>query len=439
MKNITPIIFILLMLSSSFAAASCRLTAISQTEDGRTAIIPFGKVNLNDTYLQPVGTLLASVVVPPTNYTYGGANASSVLWECDKSDLDSIYFLVATNGDDRVGGFYDIGNKDGMKDVYATWFAYTGLKLTMSGVTLTRYWNKVPITSYATTDNGKIQIRLQDIPPLLAELYRVSSIPENSAASNYCAGRGTGGLGYATATGINYSCTQPNAYIQLSGDSNVSFSFARDRTGQDSAYSFLFWGADNGFGYGMRTANSLYQNPTCVARNVTPVVLFPTMSVTQLEEGATTSANFTVQVECNNSAVSGVNNYQTAIGFQVSPGAYNAAQQLGLVNANGGVSYLVSDNYFSNEMAHGVGIKIKNSLNKEMLFVGQPGTVSLTTPGGNNAGWYPVLDGATYSNSNASGYSTYNQTMTATLGKLPGQTVTAGKIYATSYVLVKMQ
>lgn len=65
----------------------------------------------------PVGTVLGKAIVPPTNYTYGSATAASVLWECDASDLPNIYFLVATNGDDRVGGYWDLGAQDGMPNV----------------------------------------------------------------------------------------------------------------------------------------------------------------------------------------------------------------------------------------------------------------------------------------------------------------------------------
>lgn len=114
------LLFACLTLFSLRAGASCSVTGVTQTEDYNVAPIPFGKINLTDTYLQPVGTMLASIVVPPTNYTTGGANGASVLWECDAADLPNIYFLVATNGDDRVGGFYDIGTVDGLSDVYAT-------------------------------------------------------------------------------------------------------------------------------------------------------------------------------------------------------------------------------------------------------------------------------------------------------------------------------
>ncbi|MCS3407303.1 fimbrial protein [Serratia sp. AKBS12] len=434
-------ILILTVLSLS-AYAACTKTSVPQTEDGYTAIIPFGKINLTDAYFLPPGSHISTVIVPPTNYTTGGASGSSVLWECDAADLPGIYFLVATNGDDRVGGFYDIGAPDGLTDVYATWFAYVGLKQTMAGVTLTRYWKKIPVSSYATTGNGKIQIRLQDIPPLQAELYRISTLPATGARSAYCGNNNSdgAGIGYASSTGRIYSCIQPNAYIQLAGDASVSILFAHDKPGEDSATRFLFWGADNGFGYGMRVANKLYANPTCVARNARPVVMLPTVTVAELEAGNSSNANFTVRVECNNSATSGVADTQTALGFQVSEGAYSAALSMGLVNANGGVRALLSDNYFSPGIAKGVGIFLSYSGDSgiPMTLIGQPGIATLT-PGGNAAGWYPVKKGATPEGTSISGYTYYTYNFIATLKKLDGQTVTPGKVHATASVLVKMQ
>lgn len=434
----------LLLVVAAPGWSRCTRTGASQTEDGVSAIIPFGKINLASSYFFPPGAMLASVVVPPTNYTYGGATGASLLWECDVADLPNIYFLVATNGDDRVGGYYDIGAADGLNDVYATWFAYVGIRQTMAGVTLTRHWKKVSVTSYATSGT-KVQIRLQDIPPLQAELYRISSLPGTSAASYYCGNNNRDGSGirFASAAGQVYTCIQPNAYIQLAGDSNVSFAFSHDMPGEDSASHYRFWGADNGFGYGLRQGNKLYSNPTCVARSVTPFVRLPTLSVVDANAGLGSSAPFTLRVECDDNVMgnmSGVNDRQTALGFQVSEGAYSAAQSLGLVNADGGVSALVSDNYFSPGMAKGVGIYIENSRDpgKPMTFIGQPGLASLT-PGGNKAGWYPVLLGAELAGSSQAGYSNYDYTFIATLRKLNNQTVKAGKVRATAYVLVKMQ
>ena len=428
------VVSLLLLCAASSSWGSCkRATSSLQADSAYSALIPFGKINLTDTYFMPPGSLLDSVVVPSTNYTTRGATGSTVLWECDEEDLPDIYFLIATNGDDRVGGNVDIGGPDGLTDVYATWFAYVGIRQTMSGVVVTHIWQKIPITTYATSGD-KIQIRLQDIPPLQAELFRVSSLPPTGIAS-FCSG-----IAYASTSGTLYSCTEPNSYIQLSGNDNVSFSFGHDQPGDDCATKYKFWGSDNGFGYGMRTANKLYSNPTCVARSVTPLVMFPPLSVDQLEAGDETSGNFSVRVECSDSVTSGVSDTQTALGIQVSEGAYSAASTLGLVNSSGGVSTLVSDNYFDEGVAQGVGITIANGSDPgtSLTLVGQPGIATLT-PGGNAAGWYPVLQGATKDGSSTSGYTTYSYNFIATLKKLNGQTVTPGKVHATAYVLVKMQ
>ena len=98
---------------------------------------------------------------------------------------------------------------------------------------------KVPITSYAT-QGTKIQIRLQDIPPLHAELYRISTLPDTAGATSYCGNTNTDGdgVGYAKPSGTPYNCTQPNAYIQLSGTSGIPF--AHDEVGEDSADHYDF-------------------------------------------------------------------------------------------------------------------------------------------------------------------------------------------------------
>lgn len=421
------------------AWSKCTSSGVSQTEDGRTALIPFGKVDLYDTYFFPVGSLLGSVSVPPTNYTYGGATASSVLWTCDASDLSSIYFLVATNGDDRVGGYYDIGTTDGLTGVYATYFAYVGIKLTMSSVVLTRYWQKVPVTTYATS-GSKIQIRLQDIPSLEAQLYRVSTLPGTGAASSYCGNNNTSGSGivYGSTSGVTYRCTQPNAYVQLYGSG-----LTKDDIGEDSATHYDFWGADNGFGYGMRAVNRLYNTPTCVARSATPLVTLPTISINDLNNGSTSSATFSVSVECSNSVTSGTANSQAALGFQVSSGAYSAANTLGLVNSSGGVSMLLSDDYTATTSAKGVGITIAytNAPSTDLTLIGgQTGTDPLNTSYiGSSAGWYPVLYNAVSAGSTTSGYTNYTYSFTAKLKKINGQTVSAGKVRATATVMVKVQ
>ncbi|HHQ4784233.1 TPA: fimbrial protein [Aeromonas veronii] len=417
----------LLSIASNSVLAACQRSEFANTSDNETAKIKVGKINITSTYLQPIGSLLASTVIPPTNYTFRGANASTVIWTCDLADLPSLYYLVAVNGDDRVGGFWATGAADGLPYTYATWFEYVGLKLTMSGVPLERVWRKVPLTNYVT-DNGKIRIRLGDIPPLHAELYRISNLPPASgAASNYC-----GNMGAANGTGLVYGCNQPNAYIQLVGPG-----IAHDAEGSDSAYSYHFWGANNGFGYGLLNAATLSNNATCVARNATPLVLFRTMTVEELNAGGVANSSFSVSVECSDKAISGTGSGHTTIGMQVSPGAYTAAQRLGLVNPLGGVSALLSDDYDASSSAKGVGIYLSNAVtSKSMNFVGQPG---LAGQQGASSGWFPVLEGATMIGSSASGYANHRLRFDVELGKIPGETVKPGKIRSTAYVLVKVQ
>lgn len=423
---INTLLLLLLAMTSLSGWAKCKDTGVTQTEDSRTASIPFGRINLYDSYFYPVGSLLASVVVPPTNYTYKGASAGSVLWECDISDLPNIYFLIATNGDHWLAGFNEIGVADGLSGVYATYFANIGLKQTMGGIVLSRYWQRLPISTYATSGN-KIQIRLQDIPPLLAELYRVSQLPTKGGGAQF------GCTSYLTGStkGGQYTCDQPSSYIQLVGPSLV-----HDEIGEDSSKKFSFWGVDNGFGYGMKDGSTLYSTPSCVARSATPLVQLPSISAPELNSGGVRTASFNVSVECNDGVASGTNAAQTAIGFQVSSGAYSAAKTLGLVNSNDGVSMLVSDNYNDPAMAKGVGILIgyQNTPTAALTLIGQNSRNM-----GNSAGWYPVLNNATPAGSSKSGYTNYNYNFIATLKKIDGKAVTTGKVRATATVLVRMQ
>uniref|UniRef100_UPI003341AF09 fimbrial protein n=1 Tax=Castellaniella defragrans TaxID=75697 RepID=UPI003341AF09 len=430
------------MLSAQGHAACTVNNTFVDSGDGSAAKIAFGRVNLESTYLQPVGSLLATTVVPPTQYTHGGTTAASVLWTCSRGDLPNVYFLVATNGDDRLGGYYETGASDGLSGVYATWFEHVGLKLSMSGVTLSRHWQRIPVGTYGESGT-QVQIRLQDVPVMQAELYRISNLPPSSGASSDWCDFWSIPMGRASTNGTAYACNQPSAYIQLVGPG-----LAHDEIGEDSATHYDFYGlvgGGNGFGYTLYQAASLSSTNSCVARSATPHVLFQTISAQELRNGGSTQANFSVEVECSNSVFSGIGSGQTALGIQVSPGAYSAAQGLGLVNTTThGVSMLVSDNYGNDSsLAQGVGISLKNaSTGADMVFVGQPGiTGSLPSPNpsGQSAGWYPVLDGAQNMGSTQSGYTHYLRTFTATLQQLPSRTATPGKVYATAYVLVKVQ
>jgi len=438
----------LTLLLAQTASATCDITGVSQTEDERAAPIPFGRVNLTHLTLQPYGSLLASTVVPPTHYTWGGAHADSVLWKCDKADFigGEVYFLMSTNGDSRFGGHHDIGRADGLSDIYATWFQHVGLRLSMDGVVFSRYWRKVPIKPgqyREVRENGRdrIHIRLGDIPPVHAELYRLTQLPPRGGrgGSSYCAGyldQEGRGASEPTATGTLYACPYPNAYIQLHGP---GLEGRQDEEGDDHNTHYKSWYADNGFAWRLYHAVTLSRTPTCAVHSATPEVRFATTHVGQLQAGVEVPAGFSIVVDCDNAAKPGINDHQTAIGLQVSSGAFAAAQQLGLVNGQRGVEYLVSDQYGDDpRLAQGVGIKLYGPDGNPHLFVGHPGTVGQGHPRGAQAGWYPVNQGAQLVDDSANG-KRLQLNFSASLKRLPGQEVTPGKIHATAHILVKVQ
>lgn len=439
MKSIIQfLVLIVTLISVSTSYARCTRTYTSMnTADSYATPLEFGKINLTSAYLQPVGSIVGHLVVPPN---HRGAPLSTVLWTCDESDLPNIYFLVATNGDEPFGGHVETGALDGLSGVYATWWRYIGLKQTMAGVTISRYWQKVNIENYALV-NGKVQIRLMDIPPLEATLYRISNLPSYSRGS-FCNSNMIVSGSYKSGklpNGLTVACNQPSAYIQLSGDNNVTIVPGHDKIGADSNTSFNFWGAYNGFAYGLNTASSttLSQAQTCVARNATPNVNFQAIPAIQLKNNDKVEANFNVEVECNESAKSGVASDQTAIGFQPSNAAYLNAQKLNLINTNGSVQYLVSDDYNSPLSAKGVGIQLENATTQtEMHFLNQ----YAISGGGQAAGWYPVLEGNPKSiGSKQPGYQSYLQEYKAILSKLPNENPQPGKVKATATVVVKIQ
>jgi len=423
--------------------AACKIKGPAHsTYDSYVAPIRFGRVNLGSEYLQPPGTLLATAVVPPTNFTKDGANGDTVMWECDQADVDAgqVYFLVSTNGDDRIGGYHQTGLADGLPGVYATIYESVGIKLTMEGTVLSRIWQPIPLGTFDPVGT-KVRIRLKDIPVLEAELYRISKLPDlHGAPSDWCKTRSQG-LTKPSPAGTPYpSCggkPQPSGYVQLVGPG-----IAHDEIGWDHASKYEFWGAFNGFGYGMWNSGTTVSNLAgCVVRSHDTLVTFPRVSAQQLMDGSAVVQPFHVQVECDDNAASGVGSGQVALGIQVSRGAYAAAKTLGLVNPSEGVSHLVADDYGSPAAAKGVGVTLQNPAMApgNLWFIGEP-SLAASAPKGSQAGWYPVLAGAAPSPSPAGGHTFWQHTFTAALSRISAQhTVTPGNFTATATILVKVQ
>ncbi|MHC8403409.1 fimbrial protein [Pseudomonas sp. MDT1-17] len=407
-----------------------------QTTDGSSVQINAGRINLTSTHLQPVGASLANTLVSAANAP--GISAESVLWQCDLRDKDQLYELFATNGAERVGGYWEIGDgagastNDGLPGYFATYFAYVGLKLTHlnSGKAFTRQWQQSPITQYDVVGD-KILIKAKHLSMVQAELARVSAIPPvGGSTSDHCAG-----LAQRNASSTaSYTCPVPNAYIQFKGPGIIS-----DGAGSDASTSRAFMGARNGVAFGLRNAASISYAAACTVRTVTPVVTFMRVTDRQLNTGQTSESDFSIELECNdftpNAAVA-----QNLFGIQVSPSAYDQALKLGLITGDGAVTYLLSTGYGRDpSMATGVGIRLRhNGSGMPMNFVGQAG-VSAPLVGSRGAGgWYPMGEGQAR-DASRSGTSFYTESITAILSVLPGMTAKVGKVDAMAVVLVKVQ
>lgn len=402
--------------------------------DQNSAQIRFGRVNLTTADLQPVGTTLGSATVSPG--TAVGINDETVLWQCDLADKDEIYEVFSTNGDDRVGGYWDIGKHDGLPGYFATWFPYVAIKQThlKSGLVLTRFWQQYKMTDYDVVGN-KIQIKPKHLSTIKADLVRVGSLPPASGSgSNFC-----GGMAPAGGSKLyNYDCTQPNAYVAFKGPGYESHS---DPIGSDHNTNYQFWLHRNGIAFGMRNAATIGYTATCAVLNVTPVVRLPPVTVAQLNEGVQQQVPFDLQFRCQTTPPKGLAPYesgtlpgQTAMGLLVAPANYQSALAEGVTTSGNGVSYLLSDGYKSDPgVTTGVGVQLSYPGGQAINFLS-----SDLSGGGNAAGWYPVEAGATAGGTN-NGITTYTKTLNASLKRLPGKTVTPGKLNAKAQVVIRVQ
>ncbi|MBS0054584.1 fimbrial protein [Yersinia sp. Marseille-Q3913] len=395
--------------------------------DNYGASLQLGNINMTSNYIQPVDSILASSIISLVPARFW-ADPEAVIYECDIADKESIFEVFATNGDSNVGGYTNMGD-----NYFQTFFPYTALKLIHvdSGIEFSRIWQQVPLKKFDVVGN-KIQIKGKHFSQIRAELKKVGSVDRNPGPSTW----GCPGPAADNYSG-SYTCNQPNGYVVFKGPG-----MPVPEAGYDSATNYQTWGSGRYMAFGMNTSPVavLTRKNTCVVRNVTPYVVFPIITVNELNNNQTRSADITVDIECQSGTESGISSGQTALGIQTSLPGYLKAQSLGLVNAAGGVSYLLSDHYGTDSrIATGVGISLSDSNGAAMNFVGWGGCVSNCITGSSAAGWYPILTGASANGSSAAGYNNYSHHFTATLKKLPKGSPTAGKIDATAYVLVKIQ
>ncbi|EJY59322.1 fimbrial subunit, partial [Pseudomonas aeruginosa CIG1] len=107
--------------------------------------------------------------------------------------------------------------------------------------------------------------------------------------------------------------------------------------------NYLGWHYNWPGAIGLYNDVTLKRYPTCSVTNVTPHVVFPSISLSEINAGANREMPFEVAFKCQTGVINSTASSGTALGIRASAGAQAASAALGLRNANGGLSYLVSD------------------------------------------------------------------------------------------------
>ncbi|HEA6326763.1 TPA: fimbrial protein [Escherichia coli] len=423
--NYLTAVLLALVISAQVNANCVRVNPVDQGCDACGASLNLGNIGLMNVNYQPVGTVLARSVfrlVPAIR----NSDPERVLYQCDLADKDSIYEVFATNGDSNVGGAWDMGDYH-----FQTYFPFTALKLVhmRSGKPFTRIWQQVPLTEYEVSGN-KILIKGKHFSPISAELIRTGTNERKAAYASW-------GCPAAAADNYTgpYNCNQPNGYVVFKGPG-----MDVPEAGKDSYNHFDTWFTGRYMAFGMNTSPvaTMTQNLSqgCRVDSYTSNVSFPAISPAALSQGQSVSAPLSVTLECSSGAsvISGVDNGQISLGFQASYPAWLQAQQLGLTSSDGTSDYLVSDHYnMDTTLAKGVGIQLNTELGNKVSFLGWHDLSN------SSIGWRPVLEDAHQINSNDKASRMYQRNFTARLTKLPGKGISAGRIDATAYLLVRLQ
>jgi hypothetical protein len=393
--------------------------------DGSTGTLPT-TANINNSTFQPDGTLLASGIV---NFLQSGAvtyNPDQILFRCTASEAGKMREFYSTNGDSTWAGMKDVGSAYGLPETYQTYANGMALRATnlTTGEYYSRYWKARTLTNLDTDSQGWFLIKAKDFSNTKVELFRLTS-----------------SSGPLTTSGILY-WSQPNTYIAFKGGTlSPNIEVGLDARVYYSGFPDHWPGAVN-------LHNRIYirRSATCSVTNVTPTVIFPSITVGELKAGATRQMPITIQFGCQTGSpansgltttmASGTGEKQTAMGILVNPANAAAAVSVGFGTTGSGISYLLSDGYGTDpNVASGVGIQISRTSGEVLNLLS---TLSGSVLGGNNAGWYPVLDDAT-AGSVVNGVTTYTKNLNATLRALPGKTITAGKVSATAQVIIQVQ
>ena len=383
-------------------------------------------INVSDPSFQPYGSLIASSVAPFTQYgATAGFNPEYVFFRCEARD--AVYEMFSTNGDDVYSGWFQggdsVGNTLGLRSAYRTAWTNVLLRLThlATGQLFTDVWQERRLTGLDTDSRGYQLVKAKNLSAVRAELFSAPKDPSYNYYSD-------------TVSSQLYGYAQPAAYIAIKGPG-----LAYPTVGQTHYGNWSGWYGNWPGALGLYNKVTLKRYPTCSVTSVTPYVVFPSISVSEINAGGRREMPFQINFRCQSNIVNSTSANGTAIGIKVSSGALAASSSLGLVNAQGGLTYLLADRYGQAGVAQGVGIRLLRGGAPINLLANED---SANGSGAAGRGWYPVISSAANLTGTVNGIGQYTETFRARLEKLSTgtlPTVRPGRVEATAQVVIRVQ
>lgn len=378
-------------------------------------------VSLSSGSFQPSGTLLASSVASFINSASNKSySPNQILFRCELNDSDSLYEMYATNGDSTYAGRNAASELDG---AYFDVAKNVAVRMTnvATGEYYSRFWKARRLNADSWySDEKYIYVPASAFSDVLYEMFKID-------ATNYYM---NGASRYVDLM------TQPRGYIAFKGPGLATNNLS---PGQDSASNFP------GFYDIWPAAWSTYKDVTyirgalCEVLDYPSLVILPPISVGALRGGGSSQTPFNISLQCDAGAVSDTNNStgssaNVAMGFLVNQAsAVRQANNLGLVNSGGGLTWLLDTNYGSGGVASGVGIKIYDKTGTPINLLPEQGSKG----SGNIRGWYAYKDLTSLVSSDYA--EIYSGDFTASLEAISGQNVSSGTVNAQLQVVISFQ
>ncbi|MFB2668640.1 fimbrial protein [Shewanella xiamenensis] len=392
-----------------------------------------GSVNIASEIIQPVGSMIGDGgPVPLTSYGLNvGYQPEQVLFLCSPDEEGFLYEgFIATNTNYMRSLITEPGVPE---NVRTTYIQRIGWRLTHleTGQYFTDKWQLRPLTGLDRDIYGRILVKAKNFSDVQLQYFRTSHPTTISGGYSYSApNKGLWGAWdpFGWVVLISHNNTPPTSKIPrcLPGQTLPECSYG--------SYGYVPGAISNitsavgGDGSGFTTYKG------CQITHVTPSVTFPSMTLSEVENGSVRTGTIQINFSCENGASLSTLTGGNAIGFKVTDNASLTARNLGFGVAGGtGVTKLFSENYSNTDVAKGVAIELYSPMEVTPM-----NWLTGTTKGGRELnGWYSP---SALANNPGSTLLEFSTEYTVKLSKFyPSSSVTPGKVYANAEVFLKIQ